>query len=319
MLRLQTVRAPSAGPDEALVRVEAAGVGYPDLLSVAGTYPIPSDPPFVPGVQGAGTVLACGGAVHGLAPGDRVCWQDNARKASFAERIALPGAALARVPGAVDSVVAACLPMAWGTARFALEHRAGLRPGETLLVHGASGGVGIAAVQLGRAMGATVIATGGSASKLDQVRAEGAHHVVETSDDLRGAILDLTGGRGVDVVLDPVGGALFDLSLRVLAPYGRLLVVGFASGAFPVARANVLLVKALSVVGVNYGHFLAEEAQAAREAVEALLGQVAAGALRPPIHAVHDLADAPRALADLRDRKVMGHLALRIGSEGAAA
>lgn len=318
VLRVHELDEPEFAPDEVLVRIEAAGLNFPDLLSIAGTYPIPSEPPFIAGVEGAGTIAACGAEVRRFAPGDRVCWQDNVRKGSFAEAIALPERGLARVPDDVDSVAAACLPTAWGTARFALEHRAGLLPGEVLLVHGASGGVGLAAVQLGKLMGATVIATGGSAEKLRRVRAEGADHVLATGrEDLREAIFDLTGGRGANVVLDPVGGTLFDLSLKVMAPYGRLLVVGFTSGEFPVARANILLVKALSVIGVNYGHFLAHEPEAARDAIEMMLGWVAKGRLRLPVHAVYDLAQAADALGDLQDRKVVGKLALRIAASSA--
>ena len=245
---------PATDPDanEVRIRLAAAGVNFPDLLSIAGTYPIRSDPPFVPGVEGAGTVIACGPDVRRLRVGERVCWQNNERKGSFAEEAVLPETAIARVPDGVPLDIAACVPTAYGTAYFALTHRAALRPGEVLVVHGASGGVGLAAVQLGKLLGATVIATGADAAKLAIVRQLGADHVIDVSaGSVRERILELTAGSGADVYFDPVGGELFEASLRAIAPYGRVLVIGFTSGQFPVARANILLIKAVSVIGVN--------------------------------------------------------------------
>lgn len=312
-LRLETVAAPEPGGGEVLVRVLAAGVNFPDLLSVAGTYPIRSEPPFIPGIEGAGVVAATGGGVTGLAAGDLVCWQDNVRKSAFAEYVALPYGVLSRVPEGLDPVVAAAVPTAYGTAWFALSHRAALRAGETLLVHGASGGTGLAAVQLGRHMGATVIATGGSARKLDIVRSLGADHVIDLSaGDFRKQVDAMTGGRGVDVVFDPVGGDLFEPSVRALRPYGRMLVIGFTSGDFPVARANILLVKAASVIGVNYGHYLAEEPDVARDALERILGWVAAGRFAPRINATYALDEAAEALRDLARRQVVGKNVIEI-------
>ncbi len=313
-LRFEDVSASPAdpAPGEALVAVEAAGVGYPDLLSVAGTYPIPSQPPFIPGIEGCGRVLSVGPGVERLRPGDRVCWQDNRLKSSFAGAITLPAQVLARVPEGVSATTAAAVPTNYGTARFALHHRARVQAGETVVVHGASGGVGIAAVQLARAAGATVIATSGRASTTKAILGAGAHHVLDSGGDLRQEVRDLTGGRGADVVVDPVGGALFEASVRLLAPYGRLLVIGFTSGDFGVAKSNILLVKALSVIGVNYGHYLAEEPEAARREVEAVLDLVAAGTLAPLVQEVLPLARAAEALARLERREVTGKLVLSV-------
>jgi NADPH:quinone reductase len=304
---------PVPGPGEVLLRLAAAGVNYPDLLSVAGTYPIPSQPPFVPGVEGAGVVAACGAGVVGLAPGDRVCWQDNRRKGAFAEWLVLPSAGLARVPDGVPLPIAAGVPTVFGTAVFALHHRGGVRAGDWVLVHGASGGVGLAAVQLAVRAGARVIALSGDAGKRARLAATGAVQVLDAgSPDLRDAILSLTDGRGVDLVLDMVGGPAFDLSIRVLAPYGRLLIIGFASGVMPVAKAGVLLVKGISVVGVNYGHYLATEPESARAAVESVLARIDRSELSAGIESSRPLAEASRALADLRNRKVFGKAILRI-------
>lgn len=302
------------GSGEVAIRIAAAGVNYPDLLSIGGTYPIPSPPPFIPGIEGAGVVTDCGPDVTRLKPGDRVCWQDNTVKGCFAERIVLPEIALAAVPESVDLVTAACVPVTYGTAHFALVHRAGLKPGDILVVHGATGGVGIAAVQLGKLLGATVIATGRSPETLEQVRAYGADHVLDlTRADFRDAFYALTGGRGADIALDPVGGAAFDQSMRILAPLGRLLVVGFTSKEFPQARANILLIKGLSVIGVNYGYFRQSEPVAARRTIETVLQYIAAGQMASPINAVYPLRDVPKALERLLTRSVIGKIAIRIG------
>jgi NADPH:quinone reductase len=313
VLKLVHLPRPRPGPGEVLLRLAAAGVNYPDLLSVAGTYPLPSQPPFVPGVEGAGVVAACGPGVVGLAQGDRVCWQDNRRKGSFAEWLVLPAAGLARVPDGVPLPVAAGVPTVFGTAVFALHHRGGVRAGDWVLVHGASGGVGLAAVQLALLAGARVIALSSDAGKRARLAATEAVQVLDAgSSDLREAILALTGGRGIDLALDMVGGAAFELSLRVLAPYGRLLTIGFASGVLPVARAGVLLVKGISVVGVNYGHYLDSEPERARAAVESVLARVDRGELSASVETSTPLPEAARALTDLRDRKLFGKAILRI-------
>lgn len=309
MADLDDLPAPGAGM--VAVRTLCAGINYPDLLSIAGTYPIPSEPPFVPGVEGAGRVEALGPGSNRLAVGDLVCWQDNGTKGAFAESVILPETCLARVPPGVDPTVAACIPTAYGTATFALDHRARLQAGETVLVHGASGGVGLAAAQIAMARGARVIATSRSPDKLARLAALGVQ-TAATGPDLRDRLLEMTGGRGVDVVFDPVGGDLFDVSLRLLAPYGRLLVIGFTSGQFGVARSNILLVKAISVIGVNYGHYLRTEPDAARRTVEHVLDQVAARQLYPEVEVLDGLSCVTGALERLEQGGVFGKLAIRL-------
>jgi NADPH:quinone reductase len=311
---------PSREPrdDEVLVRIDCAAVSFPDLLSIAGTYPIKSTPPFIPGVEGSGEVIECGASVKRLHVGDRVCWQDNAVKGSFAEEITLPEVGLARIPGSVPSDIASVVPTAFGTALFALTDRARIEAGETLVVHGASGGVGLACVQLGKLLGAQVIATGSDDSKLAIVKALGADQVVDVrTEPVRDRILEFTQGRGADVFCDPVGGELFDVSLRAIAPLGRVLVIGFTSGVFPVAKANILLIKAASVIGANYGHFLATQTGKARDCVEMMLGWIAEGRLRPHIHQDFPFERCVEALEALAARKIVGKCAIvvRSGSE----
>jgi NADPH:quinone reductase len=306
-LALEMWKPTKPGPNEVRIRVDHAAVNFPDLLSIAGTYPIKSSPPFVPGVEGAGEVIECGVEVSRLKIGDRVCWQDNVVKGSFAAEVTLPEAGIARIPASVPSDVAACVPTVFGTAHFALTHRAALKEGEVVVVHGASGGVGLAAVQLARLKGATVIATGSDDVKLAVVKTLGADHVINVrTESIRERVLALTDGRGADIYVDPVGGELFDQSLRAIAPYGRILVIGFTSGWFPMARANILLVKAASIIGANYGHFLATEREAARDRIETMLDWIADGRFTPHIHARFPFECCVEALEALAARQVVG-------------
>lgn len=299
------------GRGEVRVLIHAAGVNYPDVLSIAGTYPVKSEPPFVPGIEGAGEVLDCGPEVDGVRPGDRVCWQDNTVKGGFAEQVTLPAIRLSKLPDELDYVRAASVPTVYGTALFALDHRAQLRPGEVLVVHGASGGVGLAAVQVGKMMGATVIGTGGDDEKLKVVRENGADHVINyRTESIRDRVLELTDGRGADVYVDPVGGDLFDASMRAIARYGRILVIGFTSGRFAVARTNILLVKGASVIGASYGRYLDHEPEQARAAMGKLLGWIVEGRLRPHVHETFPLSRGVEALQGVVDRRVVGKYVL---------
>jgi len=299
------------GRDEVRVLVHAAGVNYPDVLSIQGTYPIKSEPPFVPGIEGAGDVLECGQDVDRVKPGDRVCWQDNTVKGGFAEQITLPGFKLSKLPDDLDYVRAASVPTVYGTAYFALGHRGQLKPGETLVVHGASGGVGLAAVQVGKMMGATVIGTGGDDKKLQVVCENGADHVINyRTEQVRDRVLELTDGRGADVYCDPVGGDMFDASMRAIARYGRILIIGFTSGRFAVARTNILLVKEASVIGASYGRYLDQEPENARAAMGKLLRWIVDGTLKPRVHQTFPLARGVEALQGIVDRKVVGKYVL---------
>jgi NADPH2:quinone reductase len=310
-LEFRDVPAPVPGAGEVRIRIEAAGVNYPDILSVAGTYPVKSEPPFIPGIEGAGTVVECGPGVARIKAGDRVCWQNNRVKGTFAEEIVLPEAGLSAIPDAVPFAIAAITPTVYGTAWFALNHRGQLQPGEVLVVHGASGGTGLAAVQVGKMMGATVIATGADDAKLARVREAGADYVVNhRAEAVRDRILELTGGRGADVYFDPVGGDLFDASLRAIARYGRILVIGFTSGRFAEARTNILLIKGVSVIGANYGRYLEHERDAARAEMDRIVGWIAEGKLAPRLDRTFPLAKGAAALLDVLDRKVVGKYAL---------
>jgi NADPH2:quinone reductase len=302
-------RTPSAG--EVLVRIVAAGVNYPDVLAIAGTYPVKSAPPFIPGIEGAGIVLACGEGMTRIRPGDQVCWQDNEVKASFAETIVLPEKALVMVPEGIDLTVAAACPTVFGTAYFALDHRAGLQPGETLVVHGAAGGGGLAAVAIGKLIGARVVAVGGDDDKLEIVRSCGADHVINyRNGNVREEILALTAGEGADVIFDPVGGDLFDQSMRAIARYGRMIVIGFTSGEFNSVRTNIILIKGISVIGAGYGRYLLLEPEKARADMETLLGHVRDGRLTPRIHARLPIARAPEALEGIVNRRMVGKYVL---------
>lgn len=302
----------SLGPRDVEIAVGAAGIGHPDLLSIAGKYPIPSTPPFVPGIEGAGVVVKTGADCERLRIGDRVCWQHNEIKGSFAQRIVLPENTVAKVPDSVDFLSAACVPTCYGTAWYALSNRGDLKTGQTVVIHGATGGVGFAATQLAHRLGARVIATGSSDDKLSLVKSTGADEVVLVSETLRDDILALAPG-GVDLVLDPVGGAVFDQSIRVLAPDGKLLVVGFASGSFGLAKSNILLAKSISVIGVNYGHFLRTNADIARNTIESILDDIARNRYQPLISARYHLTEASRALNQLQARDFVGKIVLDIG------
>lgn len=308
-LRDWTVAPPREG--EARISIGAAGVNYPDVLSVAGTYPVKSEPPFVPGIEGAGEVIEVAGAASPFKPGDRVCWQNNHVKGTFAEEVTLPQSCLSPVPAGLSDVIAAIAPTVYGTAWFALENRGQLKAGETLVVHGASGGTGLAAVQIGRMLGATVIATGSDDDKLRIVAENGADHVVNVvREPVRERLLELTEGRGADVFFDPVGGDLFDVSLRAIARHGRILVIGFTAGRFAEARTNILLIKAVSVIGANYGRYLEREPEAARRGMGRILGWIAEGRLKPRLDRTFPLAEGARALENVIGRKVVGKYAL---------
>lgn len=306
-LALRELPCPVPGPGQLLVRVRAAALNYPDLLMTQGRYQFKPEPPFVPGMEGAGEVLAAGDGVR-LRTGDRVMVQ--ARHGALAGMMLANQADVQPVPAGLDFTAAAALQVAALTAWVALVRRARLEQGETVLVHGASGGVGMAAVQLARHLGATVIASGRSPAKLEAVRAAGADHVVASGADMRDQVLALTGGRGVDVVLDPIGGDLFDASLRTLAWGGRLLVVGFVGGRIPEVRANYILIKNISVIGVRAGEEGRRNPAQGAENQAALDRLAAAGVFRPHIGARLPLARAVEGLRLLADAAVPGKIVI---------
>jgi NADPH2:quinone reductase len=301
---------PVAGPGEAVVGVAAAALNFFDLLIIAGKYQYKPAFPFSPAAELAGTVAAIGPGVTGIAVGDRVmgyCGWGAAR-----ERIAIAADRLVRLPPGLDFDRAAGLSVTYGTSYYALKDRAGLRRGETLAVLGASGGVGLAAVELGKLMGARVIACASSDDKLAFARQHGADHGVNyASVNLRDALKELGGDHGIDVVYDPIGGAYAEPALRSLAWQGRYLVVGFAAGEIPKLPLNLVLLKGCDVRGVFWGAWTEREPAAHRANMADLVRWCADGRLSAHVHKSYPLAQAAQALRDIADRKAMGKVVLR--------
>ncbi|MGD9536154.1 MAG: NADPH:quinone oxidoreductase family protein [Alphaproteobacteria bacterium] len=297
---------PPALPDDGLlVRVHAAGVNFPDLLLVRGQYQEKPTPPFAPGLEVAGVVDAVGKDVTDFAPGDRV--MATLRHGGFAEFAAVKAANAVKLPATVSLDAAAALPIAYGTAYHAFAQRARLEPGETLLVLGAAGGVGLAAVELGRRFGARVIAVASTVEKRAAAKAAGAHEAIgDEADQLAERVKALTDGRGADVVFDPVGGDLFDQALRCVAPDGRVLVIGFASGRIGELKANRLLLKECGVLGVYWGAYARRKPAENAANFARLIEWLEAGELAPPIWRRFSLAEVPEALAALANRQVIG-------------
>lgn len=308
-LRVDELPEPEPGPGEVLVEVRAAGVNFPDVLLSYGKYQFRPPPPFVPGGEAAGVVKAVGAGVTAVAPGDRVA--ATMVHGAFAERIVVAEAALVKVPDAVSFEVAAATLLTYGTTFHALVDRAALQPGETLLVLGAAGGVGIAAVELGKLVGARVIAAASSDDKLAFCREHGADEgIVYTREDLKERSKQLTLGEGVDVVYDPVGGPFAEPALRSIGWQGRYLVVGFAAGEIPKIPLNLVLLKGCQIVGVFWGAFAAREPARNRANAERILAAVADGRLRPHVDAALPFARAGEALARLERREVLGKIVL---------
>ncbi|MET7639511.1 NADPH:quinone oxidoreductase family protein [Streptomyces sp. NPDC005438] len=299
---------PSAGPGQALIEVHAAGVTFPDLLLTRGRYQIKPELPFVPGSEVAGVVrVAPEGS--GLAVGDRVAAFPGF--GGFAELVAVDPQAVFPLPDRVSYTAGAGLPMNCLTVHFALVRRGRMTSGETVLVHGAAGGVGTAAVQLARALGARVIAVVSAEAKRETAREAGAHEVV-LAEGFRDAVRELTGGRGVDLVVDPVGGDRFTDSLRSLAPEGRLLVIGFTAGDIPTVKVNRLLLNNIDVVGVGWGGFWLQRPGYLREQWDQLTPLLEKGDLDPLLAGARPLRDAAGALAELDERRVAGKLVLDV-------
>jgi len=307
VLRLEE-RAPAPlGPGQARVAMRAAGVNYPDLLMVAGGYQLRPPLPFTPGMEGAGVVVEAAPDAAPWRPGDRVIVR--MRPGTFAEEVAVDADALLPMPASFSFEEAAAYMVGHGTAWHALADRGRLAAGETLLVHGASGGVGLAAVEVGKLLGARVIATGGDPAKLEAVRARGADETIDLRDGFRERVLELTGGRGADVIYDPVGGEVFNGSLRCVAWRGRILVIGFPAG-IPNVPANLALLKGIAVVGVRAGEYARRDPALGRADRERLLKLADEGRLRPHVSHRLPLARAAEALELLRDRRVVGKAVL---------
>jgi NADPH2:quinone reductase len=304
--------APPLGEGQVRIAVAAAGLNFPDLLMVEGKYQVKPELPFIPGLEVSGTVLECSAGVTHVKPGDRVL--AFARKGGgFATEIVLPGAIVTPIPDAMDFTTAAAFPVAYGTAHFALEYRGGLKAGQTLLVLGATGGVGLAAIEIGKMMGARVIAAAGGSEKTAIARATGADDVIDYStENIRDRVLELTNKKGVDVVFDPVGGSAFEQSVRCIGWEGRILVVGFASGDIPKVAANMILVKNFSVVGVVFGEHSFRYPDESRARLGTLLKAWEAGTLKPRVWKAFPMADVKSALSEISGRRVIGKVVLNI-------
>jgi NADPH2:quinone reductase len=308
-LRVDDVPEPQPGPGEVRIAVQAAGVNFPDVLFSYGKYQFKPAPPFVPGLEAAGVVAAVGEGVTAVAVGERVA--TTLVHGAFAEQIVVPATAVVKLPAAVGFEVAAATLLTYGTTWHALVDRAGLKAGETLLVLGAAGGVGVAAVEIGKLLGARVIAAASTAEKLAFCRAHGADEGIEYArEDLKERSKQLTGGEGVDVVYDAVGGPFAEPALRAIAWQGRYLVVGFAAGEIPKIPLNLVLLKGCQLVGVFWGAFAAREPAHSHANAERILAAVAAGQLRPHVDATLPFARAGEALARMERREVLGKLVL---------
>jgi NADPH2:quinone reductase len=310
-LELVELPAPEPGACHVRISVEAAGINFADALMLEGRYQEMPSLPFVPGLEVAGRVDAVGVGVSDIEPGQRVLALVD--HGGFAEQVVARADDVITLPDEFDTTTAAGFAIAYGTAYGALAWRAGLARGEVLLVHGAAGGVGLTAVECGKALGATVIATARGEERAALAAAHGADHAIDSeAADLVGRIKSLTGGRGVDVVFDPVGGSLFDASLRCIAWEGRIVVIGFASGTVPQIPANILLVKNAGVLGFYWGSYRRHDPERLRAGFRQLFHWHRIGAIRPTISEVVPLAETAVAIDRLRRRETTGKLVVDV-------
>lgn len=298
-----------AGPGQVVIDVKAAGVNFPDVLIIQGKYQFKPELPFTPGSELAGVVRAVGPDVNTVKAGDRVIAFTST--GAFAEQAVVPVQAVMPMPPGMDFDTAAAITLTYGTAHHAVVDRAGLKQGETMLVLGAAGGVGLAAIEIGKAIKATVIAAASTDDKLAVCRAHGADATINyASGDLREAIKAATGGKGPDVIYDPVGGDYTEAAFRSIGWRGRYLVVGFANGEIPRLALNLALLKGASLMGVFWGEFVKREPKANLAAMRQLLGWLAEGKIKPLVSGRYALADTGQALNDMAARKVTGKVVI---------
>lgn len=297
---------PVPGPGEVLIATEAAGVNYPDGLLVQGLYQSRPDRPFTPGMEVAGRVEAVGEGVS-LTPGTRVLAAVST--GGYAEKAICAASRVMEIPEGMDAAEACALLVAYGTSHHALKQRGALKAGEWLMIFGAAGATGVAAIQIGKVMGAKVIAVCSTEEKRALALETGADHAIGY-DDLKAQVKELTGGHGVDVVYDVVGGSAFDAACRCMARNGRLLVIGFASGEIPKFPVNLALVKEFAVVGVFWGNWTRAEPEAYKANMAELLGWYAEGRVKPVIEGRYKLSEAPEVLARVLARGATGKIAL---------
>jgi len=312
-LVVEDVPSPKAGKGQVVVAVRAAGVNFPDVLIVQGKYQVKPDLPFSPGAEISGTVKEVGEGVTHVKPGDAVVAFPGV--GGFAEEVAVDAARVSPVPKALDPKVGAAVTLTYGTSYHALKDCAQLKSGETLLVLGAAGGVGLAAVELGKLMGARVIAAASSPLKLDTAKRAGADEAIDyEQEDLREAVKRLTDGKGVDVVYDPVGDRFAEPALRSLAWHGRYLVIGFAAGAIPKIPLNLALLMERSIVGVFWGEFTRRNPKANAANMREVMQWILEGKLKPLVSAAYPLERATEALVAMMNRQVLGKVVLVTGA-----
>ncbi len=309
-LTVSEVPEPSPGPGTLSVEVRAAGCNFFDILMIQGKYQVKPPFPFTPGAEIAGVVREVGPGVEGFAPGDRVF--ASAGLGGFAEVAVVPARGAYALPDGMSFEEGAAFPIIYPTSYAALVFRAALERGETLLVHAAAGGVGIAAVQIGKALGARVLATAGGAEKCEVARREGADEVIDyREEDFVARVKELTDGRGADVIYDSVGGDVFDGSMKCIAWNGRLLVIGFAGGRIPEVRANRILLKNISVVGLHWGAHVSHEPEKIDRTFAGLFDLYREGKVRPVIFKTYALEELPAALEALGGRVTYGKVIVR--------
>jgi len=312
-LVIEDVPSPKMGDRGVKIRVKAAGLNFPDTLIIEGKYQLQPPMPFSPGGELAGEVIEVGEKVTRFKPGDRVAALTGF--GAFAEEVVAPESNLLPVPDNMPDEKAAGFMMVYGTSYYALKQRANLQPGETLLVLGASGGVGLAAVELGKAMGAKVIAAASSSEKLRIAKDAGADELINYTDEpLKDAVKKLTKGKGVDVIYDPVGGDFTEQALRTMAWNGRHLIIGFAAGDIPKVPANLTLLKGCSVVGVFWGAFTRNEPEVSAQNMMELLQMYSEGKIDPKVSEVFDFEQYAEALGALTGRRATGKVVLRVGA-----
>ena len=305
VLVLDEIEAPRPGAGEVRLGVRAVGVNFPDVLITAGNYQFKPDFPFSPGMECAGEVLELGDGVEGVRVGDRVIAMPG--YGAFREELVVSAQKLLPMPPSMSYQHGAAFPVTYGTTIHALKQRADLQPGEVLCVHGAGGGVGISAVEIGKVMGARVIATAGSDEKLEAARRHGAEVLINYSrEKIRDAVKAATEGKGADVIYDPVGGDAMDESIRCINWNGRILVIGFASGRIAEIPSNLVLLKSCAIVGVFWGAFTGKEPALNAENFETLMQWYEAGKLKPHVSMTVPLERTVEALRALIERKVIG-------------
>lgn len=310
-LVLEEVPAPPCGPGQVRIGVHAVGINFPDCLMIEGKYQFKPEFPFSPGGELSGEILELGDGVEGLAVGDRV--MAGGGHGGLAEEVVVSAAAVRPVPDGMPMSTAAAWSTTYGTSYHALKQRGQLQPGETLLVLGAAGGVGLAAVELGKAMGARVLAAASTEEKRQAAIDAGADEVIDYSDgELKEKVKALTDGRGADVIYDPVGGDFFDQCMRCIAWKGRVLVVGFVGGDIPKVPINLILLKGCQVVGVFYGAFTGREPEANAENWRELGALWAEGKIAPRVSRTYPLEDAAGALRCLSEREAIGKVVVQV-------